>query len=119
MMLNHARTPSDEDAYLTGLLDAANLGGWRVHHDRRSDLAITQGSPGFPDILAAHPGRGLVIAWEVKDRGHATADQAGWLAALRAGGIDARVIRPDDYTAAVELLLGSRALSRARRTVRR
>ena len=110
---------SDEDAYLTGLIEAAYAGGWRIHHDRRSDLALTQGHPGFPDILAVHPGRGLAIAWEVKDQGHATQDQAGWLAALRAAGIDARVIQPDAYDQCVELLLGSIAMSRPRRTVAR
>jgi hypothetical protein len=112
------RAPSEEDAYLTGLIEAAYAGGWRVHHDRRSDLALTQGHAGFPDIIAAHPGRGLVVAWEIKDQGHSTQDQAAWLGALRAGGVDARVIRPDGYDQAIELLLGSRALSRPRRSVR-
>jgi hypothetical protein len=117
-MMRHHAEASDEDAYLTGLIEAAHLGGWLVHHDRRSDRAITQGRPGFPDILAAHPGRGLVVAWEVKDRGHSTPDQAAWLGALRAGGVDARVIRPDAYPMAIELLLGSAAQSRPRRVIR-
>lgn len=112
------RAPSAEDAYLEGLIAAASAGGWLVHHDRRSDLALTQGAPGFPDILAAHPGRGLAIAWEVKDGGYMTRDQAAWIGALGAAGLDARVIRPADYDAAIELLLGPRALSRPRRTVR-
>jgi hypothetical protein len=110
---------SDEDAYLTGIIDAAFLGGWLVHHDRRSDLALTQGHAGFPDIVAAHQARGLVIAWEVKDLAAVTIGQAMWQRAFAAAGIDTRVVRPEDYASCVELLLGDLALTKPKRTVRR
>jgi hypothetical protein len=112
-------TTSHEDDYLTGIIDAAYLGGWLVHHDRRADLAVTQGHPGFPDVVAAHAERGLAIAWELKDRGDVTLAQAMWQRAFANAGVDTRVVRPQDYASCVEHLLGGRALTPLRRTVRR
>ena len=52
----------NEDELLIGVTDALTLGGWLWTHVRRSDLAITQGSPGVPDLWAVHYERRLFIA---------------------------------------------------------
>lgn len=94
-----------EDAMLRGVIDAALWGGWLVHHVRRSDKALTMGSPGFPDVVMVPPRHGRGLALELKsDRGRVRPGQAEWLAAFRAAGIDARLITPADYDATLQLL---------------
>jgi hypothetical protein len=79
-----------EDELLEAIIDAARLYGWHVHHDRRSDRAITQGHIGFPDLVLAR--RGKVLFMELKTQtGQLSPDQYRWLEAL---GIDAMVVRP-------------------------
>ncbi len=101
-----------EDDYLQGLLDAAAAGGWMVHHDGRSDLAQQiAGQAGFPDIVAAHPERGVVIAWEVKrDRGRHGPGQESWLDAFARADVETRTIWPDDYDEAWKWLVGDRRI---------
>jgi hypothetical protein len=92
-----------EDELLTGLLELLGLLGWRAYHVRRSDRAIIQGAggSGFPDVLALAPG-GRMVAIECKsDRGIPTPDQISWLSAFRSVGIEATVIRPATYDAAI------------------
>lgn len=96
-----------EDELLQGITEALAFGGWRWTHIRRSD-GVTVGDPGLPDIIAAHPDRIHVLAWELKTtRGVVSRDQLAWLFALgRVGGdVDARIIRPADYDAALEVIL--------------
>lgn len=93
---------------MLGLTEALELAGWRWLHIIRSD-GVTAGSSGFPDLIAVHPHRAIVLAWELKsDRGQLTPDQAGWLIGLRERAIDARVIRPADYDEALQVILGAR-----------
>ncbi len=96
-----------EDELLAGITDALTLAGWRWTHIRRSDR-ITQGFEGLPDIIAVHPERAIVLAWELKtDLGVISTDQWGWLVALRdVAGVDARVVRPSDYDAALLTVFG-------------
>jgi hypothetical protein len=88
----------DEDELLAGITGALSFGGWRWHHIRRSDQAVQQGSPGFPDILAVKDGR--LVAWELKsETGYIGGEQLAWVSALaRVPGVDARILRPSDYT---------------------
>lgn len=102
---------TEEELFL-GVTGALTAGGYRWHHVRRSDLAIQQGQSGFPDLLAVHPERGQVIVLELKsERGRVEPLQADWLDAFIACGIDARVVRPNDYQALVEELVGDRLLA--------
>lgn len=95
-----------EAELLTGLTEALEIAGWRWTHIRRSD-GITMGSPGLPDIIATHPSRDVVLAWELKDRrGQPTPDQVAWVVSLRDRVVDARVIRPAEYDAALDIILG-------------
>ncbi|MFC2153441.1 VRR-NUC domain-containing protein [Actinomycetota bacterium] len=79
--------------------------GWRWTHNRpargsgqNGRVLPTGGSAkGFPDIFAVHPGEGRAIAMELKSMaGRVAPEQEGWIEALNASGIEARVVRPDD-----------------------
>ena len=95
-----------EDELLAGITEALTFGGWRWTHILRSD-GVTMGSPGLPDIIAAHPDRPWALAWELKtQRGVVSPDQLGWLLAFRgSSGVDARIIRTADYDRALAVIL--------------
>lgn len=98
---------SSEDDLLLAVTQALTLCGWRWMHLRRSDLAIVQGSQGFPDIIAIHEGRGLAMALELKgDRGTPTGEQSAWLRAFARVGIEARVLYPRDLDAILPVITG-------------
>lgn len=70
-----------EDELQDAIIQAAALLGWRVHHDRRSDLARTQGHVGFPDLVMAKDQRVLIL--ELKDeKGRISQDQLAWMLAF-------------------------------------
>lgn len=117
-------TPQDvassmtEDELLTGLTDAMTLAGWRWMHILRSD-GVTVGSSGWPDLVAVHPDRPYVIAWELKGyRTPVTPDQAAWLAGLRDRTVDARLVRPADYDQALNIILGRTTIAPAEDAIR-
>jgi VRR-NUC domain-containing protein len=84
-----------EDDLLTAVLDAARALGWLAYHVRRSDRALQQGDPGFPDVILARGGR--VLALELKAQGgRVAAEQWVWIHALDGATVDARVIYPSD-----------------------
>jgi hypothetical protein len=100
-----------EDELLEGVTGALQAGGWLWHHVRRSDRALTMGTPGFPDIIAVHPERGHVVAIECKvPGGRLRPGQWAWLAAfthaLGEGG--GRIVTPDGYDALIVELVGDR-----------
>jgi hypothetical protein len=98
-----------EEELLAGITEALTLAGWRWSHHRRSDLAQMQGMPGLPDIIAVHPTRKIVLAWELKgEGGRVTGDQVAWIAGLAApdATIDARILYPAHYDRALALIVG-------------
>ena len=103
-----------EDELLTGLADALTLGGWRWNHTRRSDRALVMGHPGWPDLVAVHPHRPHLLAIECKtEHGIVSADQQTWLRLLAdQPGVLAFVVRPEQYDATVEWIVGDRLLPR-------
>ena len=105
-----------EDELLEGITDTLTMGGWLWTHARRSDLAITQGTPGIPDLFAVHPGRRAFVALELKsNHGQPTADQSLWLTALARAHIDTRLVYPADYDALIVELVGDRLQRKRRR----
>lgn len=99
-----------EDEVVTGLLDAMGLTGWAAWHARRSDRAIWQGTPGWPDITAVPPGPGPLLVIEVKSsRGAVTETQAQWLVRLHRRGVTCAVVRPVDYDRALDLILAGKS----------
>lgn len=74
---------------------ALDLRGWLWNHNR--DSRHTSGRNGLPDIIAVHPRTGKVLWLECKGpKTRIRAEQQEWLAALRTGGHDARIIRGAD-----------------------
>lgn len=101
---------------LSGLLEAAGYGGWQSFHVRRSDLALTMGSPGFPDIVLCHEQRQAALVIECKAQGgRFRPGQRQWLDAFTAAGVEARVCTPAEYDATVVYLLGDRIATPRRR----
>lgn len=98
----------NEDELLEGVTGALTLSGWRWTHIRRSDR-VTMGDAGLPDIIAVHPSRGIVLAWELKGAGgRPTGDQVAWIAGLHtAHTLDARILYPADYDEALRLIVGA------------
>jgi hypothetical protein len=88
-----------EEELLTVIVEAAEMFHWRVHHDRRSDLARQQGNAGFPDVVLAR--RGVVRFLELKsDRGQLSTEQFAWSLSLPA----LEVVRPTDLDSVIESL---------------
>lgn len=105
-----------EDELLTGVCDALAAGGWLYFHVRRSDVGIVQGNVGFPDLACVHAERGLALFLELKAAAGRVAEwQQRWLDAMRAAGLDARVVRPTDYPALVNEIVGDRLLKKLTR----
>lgn len=107
-----------EEELLVGLLELLALSGWRAYHVRRSDRAIVQGSggDGFPDVLAVKPAPGSrLIAIECKsDRGMPTPAQLAWLWAMREHAVEATIVRPATYDAAIAWIQGRGPMPDAR-----
>ena len=102
-----------EDELLSGIADALTITGATWVHHRNSHAAITQGSPGLPDVLAivtcplvGRP-RTILLAWELKSRtGQLSPEQWTWYVGLaKVDGVDARIIRPGDYDAALSVII--------------
>jgi len=76
------------------VIAAAKARGFLVYHtfDSRRSAA------GYPDLHMVHAARGVSLMRELKtQKGRVSADQAGWLTALEAAGVDAGVWRPIDW----------------------
>jgi hypothetical protein len=95
------------------IVDAAALGGWRVAHfpPSRSHRGghLTAGAydavRGWPDLVLI---RDRLIVLELKSaRGRVTPEQAAWLDAFTAAGIDTRTVRPADLDALIAELLAA------------
>ena len=86
-----------EDDLLTAIVEAALFMGWLVHHDRRSDKALQQGSTGFFDLVLARNGK--VKFLELKSaKGQLSTEQFAWQRALPPDhwAIEYRLVRPSD-----------------------
>lgn len=87
-----------EDAALAALIEAARFGGWLVSHNR--DSRSHQSDPGVPDLVCAHPRRGVVFI-EAKTR-------AGWAGLVTTRPSWAAGSRTLNEVAAVSVALGAR-----------
>lgn len=93
------------------VIDMARVLGWRVHAERaamrQSGKWSTpiQGDAGFPDLVLAHPQKGVIFAELKSERGHTTEAQDDWLAVLRtAGQSRVYVWKPRDMDAIEKIL---------------
>lgn len=75
------------------VVDALTTLGYLTYHTYDS----RRSNPGFPDLVAVHPGKGRRLFVELKTAtGKLTADQLRWLGALALSGGDVHVVRPRD-----------------------
>lgn len=95
-------SPLSEADLLRGVLDLCRVLGWRTYHPRpamtrRGWRTPVQGDGiGWPDLAAVRGDR-LVVAELKSERGRTTPEQADWLEALAAAGVEAYTWRPADY----------------------
>lgn len=70
----------------------ARMTGWKAYHtydSRRSE-------PGFPDLVLAHPSRGVLYRELKTATGRVSPHQRAWLDLLKTAGADADIWRPAD-----------------------
>ena len=98
------KSSASEAGFEQTVIELAQLCGWKVAHFRRSRTAtgwvtaVGADGKGWPDLFLAHPTRGLAIAWELKvPPNKTTPEQEEWIDVLRAVGIDAKTVTPDDW----------------------
>ena len=87
------------------MLDLFRAMGWRTLHVRPGrtlngwSTTVAGDGVGFVDVFAVRGSR--IVAAELKvGRGKVTPEQAAWLEALQAAGVESHVWREDDYPAA-------------------
>ena len=94
--------PISEASFLQQVKALAYLHGWAFHHATPSQTSkgkwITTGAPGFPDLVMAHPERGVIMAELKTTKGKTTTAQDGWMRAL-APHVECYLWRPDDLPA--------------------
>lgn len=91
-----------ESDVLEAVLEAAQIGGWLAAH--HPDSRMLKGCPGLPDIVLAHPERGVLWAEVKTRRGRMTGEQTRWAATLMAAGAEWRLVRPADLQEMIAFL---------------
>ena len=82
---------TSERALLEPVRHLARILGWMTYHPHLSRWS----ERGWPDVVVCRPPRVLFL--ELKsETGRVSAEQTQWIDALRACGLDARVVRPSD-----------------------
>ena len=91
--------PISEAAFLQQVKALAYIHGWAFHHASPTQTAkgrwLTSGAPGFPDLVMAHPERGVIMAELKTTKGKTTTAQDGWMRAL-APHVECYLWRPSD-----------------------
>lgn len=93
-----------EREFMRQVVQIARLNGFWCWHD----FDARKNNPGFPDLVLAHAGRGVLLWRELKrETGKTTDDQERVMAMLRACGQDVAVWRPSDWDQIVAVLEGA------------
>ena len=94
----------NEAQFQTRVIEAAQWCGWLVHHTRAArtqsggwSTPIT-GNAGFPDLVLAHPTRGVIFAELKTDTGRCSELQNHWGRTLFAAGAEYHLWRPADWS---------------------
>lgn len=102
-----------EAEFQSAVIQAARYNGWRVHHTRTVQIrpgvwaTPLQGDSGFPDLVLAHPDRGVIFAELKSARGRLSPEQDRWIRTLVTCGAEAYVWRPTDMVTILNRLLRS------------
>lgn len=97
------------------VIDLARLTGWMVHHTRPARtkdggwVTPIQGDKGFPDLVLAHPERGVLFVELKSAKGRLSDDQIRWGECLVSGGVESSFVwRPCDWDdGTIEMVLKS------------
>jgi hypothetical protein len=96
-----------EASFMSQVKALAYQYGWSLHHAQpsmtRTGRYITTGSPGFPDIVMAHPKGGLIFAELKTEIGKLSYAQMNWRAML-VPHAECYVWRPRDLQTIAERL---------------
>jgi hypothetical protein len=102
----------NEAQWQAQVVQLAHTLGWLVQHTRPAKVGdkwmtpIT-GDVGFPDLVLAHPDRGVVFAELKAERGRMSKGQVRWASTLKAAGADCYLWRPDDLLQVMKRLRGN------------
>jgi hypothetical protein len=94
-----------ERAFQQAVVTLATMTGWLVYHplpamnSRGHWRTPTQGHTGFPDLVLAHPKRGVLFVELKSAIGRVSESQRNWLDTLELAGAEAYVWRPTDMPA--------------------
>ena len=100
---------NSEAMFQAKVIQLAKANGWMVFHPRKSQdrtgrwLTALAGDAGFPDLVLAHPKRGLVFAELKSARGVLSQAQKQWLYALSQHG-EVYMWQPKDLQAIADRL---------------
>lgn len=95
------------------VVEIAKWGGWMIYHPlpaqntRGHWRTPTLGDVGFPDLVLAHPERGVIFAELKSAFGKVSDVQTKWLVTLKAAGAETYVWRPSDLPEIKLILLGA------------
>jgi len=103
-----------EAAFQQVVIDVARWHGWKVFHPLPAQNArgrwrtAQAGDTGFPDLVLAHPKRGVIFAELKSAIGKLSDRQQAWLDTLRQAGAEVYVWRPADIEQIKAILKESR-----------
>jgi hypothetical protein len=103
-----------EAAFQQVVIDVARWHGWKVFHPLPAQNArgrwrtAQAGDTGFPDLVLAHPKRGVIFAELKSAMGKLSDRQQAWIDTLRQAGAEVYVWRPADIEQIKAILKESR-----------
>lgn len=103
-----------EAAFQADVIEAATWCGWKVQHTRAARTPSggwstpISGHIGFPDLVLAHPNRGVIFAELKSPTGRLSGCQTEWIQTLFAAGAEVYCWRPADWEQIVNRLQGKR-----------
>lgn len=96
--------------FTDAVLELAGLLGWRRAHFRAAltqhgwRTPVSADGKGFPDLVLAKPGRGVIFAEIKADKGSLSPEQNLWYECLKAAGAQVFVWKPRDLEDIARLL---------------
>jgi hypothetical protein len=101
----------DEAQWQAQVVQLAQTLGWMVQHTRPAKvgekwLTPITGDAGFPDLVLAHPKRGVIFVELKTETGRLSAGQVTWRRVLNTGGAEYYLWRPDDLMQVMKRLRG-------------
>jgi VRR-NUC domain len=88
-----------EKEFMAAVIALAKRNGFMVYHTHNS----RRSESGFPDLFLCRGEKAIALELKV-GKNNLTVDQANWLDAMRLAGIEAAVMRPENWATIEELL---------------